>query len=97
MQLKWNDIEPENGVFDFSGLDKNLSIATAKGYDIVMMVEIVKGKNNNDTTPSWVYDAGVPRVQFKGGGGTENGSGYAPNYPNSKFHRSSCHRSSCHT
>jgi hypothetical protein len=83
--VRWAEIEPQNGVFDFTEFDKNLTLATAKGYEMVIMVEIVKGKGNF-TTPEWVYDEGVPRVEYHGGGDEpENGNGDAPYYLDPKF------------
>eukprot|EP00937_MAST-01D_sp_MAST-1D-sp2_P002452 g2452.t1 len=81
--IKWADLEPRNGEFDFSAFDRNLSVAAGqKGYEMIVFVEIVKG--GNATTPQWLYDAGVPVVRYKSGG-MGNGNGYAPFYLNPTF------------
>lgn len=50
IQVRWEDIEPERGVYDFEKLDMALRRARAK--DIKVMLSIV-------TTPHWAREAGV--------------------------------------
>jgi len=84
--VKWADLEPRNGEFDFNAFDRNLTVAAGqKGYEMIVFVEIVKA--GNETTPAWLYDAGVPLVHYttNGGGGGENGNGFAPYYLDATF------------
>lgn len=54
--VKWEDIEPERGVFDWSRLDRDLELAETENRSLMIQV--------NMTAPEWIFDhvAAVGRV-----------------------------------
>jgi hypothetical protein len=63
--LRWSDVEPAPGVFDWSGLDRLASDAVAAGQ--LFSVALVAGAEG---TPAWLGDEGVDLLQFGGPGDT---------------------------
>lgn len=61
--VNWNDIEPADGQFDWSALDRKIDKITE--LDLYVMVLVYVGRHS----PEWLYHAGVPRVasDHKGG------------------------------
>jgi Beta-galactosidase/FG-GAP-like repeat len=58
VRQKWSDLEPEEGVFDFTYLDAVVSNAAAAGKIILLRIgtsggDVAKGGN----TPSWIFTA----------------------------------------
>jgi glycosyl hydrolase family 42 (putative beta-galactosidase) len=58
---RWNIIEPEQGVFDWSSLDAHVRAATGAGKHFVLSV--VAGMD----TPHWVYGLGASAVRLSRG------------------------------
>lgn len=57
----WRDLEPVDGRFDFSSLERSLRAAAANNRYVSLKVYIAP-----DLTPEWVYeDFGVPRILLK--------------------------------
>lgn len=72
---KWSQLEPTNRQFDWSVIEQQLADWTAGGKTVLLKPgpysqTPLEGDPNgdNDETPKWVYDAGVPRLSFAGGG-----------------------------
>ena len=82
--IKWADLEPRPGEFDFSAFDRNLTVAAGqKGYEMIVFVEI--NKEGNKTTPQWLYEEGVPAVLIGKNGGSGGSATYAPYYLDPTF------------
>jgi hypothetical protein len=60
----WNEIEPKDGQFDWTKLDKKLDKVTRQ--NLYVMALVYTGIKN----PEWIYSAGVPRVQSDNKGST---------------------------
>jgi hypothetical protein len=58
----WEIIEPQPGVFDWSGLDAKVRVAHDRGKRIWLQVMTTEGM-----TPQWAIDAGVQMVGSRGG------------------------------
>jgi len=54
----WAETEPEEGVYDFAYIDSVISAARVLNKKI--MLRILAGK----TSPLWIYDAGVQRIDY---------------------------------
>jgi len=52
----WEEIEPEPGVFDWSGLDYAVEKASQNGKYMYIAI------NPGPDAPQWIYDQGVPKV-----------------------------------
>ncbi len=57
LSISWGDIEPEEGVFDFSKLDAQIDKAVSNNQYYLPMIYI-RGME-------WIYDKGVPKVYLK--------------------------------
>ena len=51
-EMKWNNTQPEEGVFDYSMADE--MVAYAQEHDLAIRGHCI-GWHNKDATPSWVY------------------------------------------
>ncbi|MCB9684410.1 MAG: beta-galactosidase [Alphaproteobacteria bacterium] len=60
LRLEWDEVQPERGRYDWSGLDRELDRAVANGK--LFNVSIKAGYHG---TPSWIFDAGVERLVFR--------------------------------
>ncbi len=62
IHVPWREIEPEDGRFDWSNLDREIDEAAGQG--LFVMVQPLTG----DQAPTWLYQRGVPRydTEFKG-------------------------------
>jgi hypothetical protein len=60
----WDEIEPVDGQFDWSKLDRKLAKVTGEGLYVMAMVY------GGRQSPEWIYAAGVPRVETDLNGGT---------------------------
>ena len=58
----WSVIEPQPGVFNWSGLDNKVRVASSRGKRIWLQVMASDGM-----IPQWAIDAGVPIVPSHGG------------------------------
>jgi len=58
-RLKWKDLEPKKGKFDFSDLKNKLQ--RAKNNNYYFYIELWTGENS----PAWIYSNGVPKVNGK--------------------------------
>jgi hypothetical protein len=56
--LNWSDLEPEEGVYDWSALDQALSDAEAHGKRVAPRV-YTNASEFGYATPDWVFDAGA--------------------------------------
>lgn len=75
---RWSIYNPSRGKFDWTSLDKKISDWTANGKKIFISVgpygqtpRSESPTGDNSDTPQWVYDSGVPRITFSGGGRAE--------------------------
>ncbi|KKU52080.1 MAG: Ricin B lectin, partial [Parcubacteria group bacterium GW2011_GWA2_47_10] len=76
VNVKWALAEPARGTYDWSLLDKKITQWTGtSGKKVILKIapygaDPADGEegdsDDNDTTPSWVYDTGVPRISFVG-------------------------------
>lgn len=62
LMVKWKQIEPHDGVFEWNAMDTNISAAITVGLEIIVMVEICKA--DGSATPAWLFADGVPSVNF---------------------------------
>lgn len=57
--LKWNDVEPEPGVFKFEELlDEKLKLADANDFYTFLMIWVAPN------APEWLYENGVPELEM---------------------------------
>lgn len=76
ISTRWELDEPERGRFGWALLDRKISDWTSAGGTGVIISIVPYGQTprpgsasgDNDVTPGWVYDVGVPRLTFPGGG-----------------------------
>jgi hypothetical protein len=54
----WNQVEPKDGVFDWSLVDAQIDLATKAGLYVSIAVEA------GEYTPSWLFAAGAERLHF---------------------------------
>ena len=76
IDVGWAETEPVRGKFDWSSIEKKLSVWAAGGKPVILKIRpynqnpIERDPNgDNSATPRWVYSAGVPRITFNSGGG----------------------------
>jgi hypothetical protein len=76
IDVGWAETEPARGKFDWSSIEKKLSLWSAGGKPAILKIRpynqnpIARDSNvDNNATPRWVYSAGVPRITFNSGGG----------------------------
>ena len=74
--VAWSEIEPENGVFDWSAMDDALAIADANDIGFICSVNV--GPN----APGWLFSNGVPAVMITGSKEGRKGKGPYPYYLN---------------
>jgi hypothetical protein len=67
--VTWADLEPAEGVYDWSALDSALAAAHDKGKRVVPRVYTNSG-DFEQATPSWVFDAGAQGYLFGPGSDT---------------------------
>ena len=60
VDVNWADVEPSQGVFDWKGLDARLERAANLGLYACVGVTVAP------SSPSWLYDQGVPKVMTEG-------------------------------
>ena len=60
-RLKWSDLEPEMGVYDWSKMDEKIHNAVKGKYYYYFVLW------TGPHSPEWIYDHGVPKVACKGG------------------------------
>jgi len=73
--IGWSQAEPRRGKFDWSLVERHVSEWNAGGKPVLFKVlpynqDPIPGDRNGDNsqTPQWIYDAGVRRISFPGGG-----------------------------
>ena len=64
-RLYWSDLEPENGVYDWSNLDSLLEFAASKGVPAAFRIMCAcSGDEKSYETPKWVFDLGAKGDAF---------------------------------
>ena len=66
----WSDIEPRPGEFNFTEIDKFIALCKKHQKGLVLAFSTY-GQHpdiNLQPTPTWLYDKGVERITFHGGG-----------------------------
>ena len=78
--IYWNQLEPEQGVFDWAEFDKNLTLAAGNGLQLNPVIYIFDGGN---PMPRWMANVSEPVLFHRGGrtGRLEQ----APNYLDPAF------------
>ena len=66
--FKWSEIEPKPGQYDFSEMDKMLALAKKYRKGIIFAIATYGQDPKASPTPAWLYDKGVKRISFHGGG-----------------------------
>jgi len=61
-RIKWSDMEPQMGVYDWSKMDEKIQNAVKGKYYYYFVLW------TGPHSPEWIYDYGVPKVACKGGG-----------------------------
>jgi hypothetical protein len=80
-RIKWADLEPKLGVYDWSSLDSHIRNAVEGNYYYYFVLW------TGPHAPEWIYEEGVPKVAVSGGKGKEYFPYYLdPNYIK-YFHR----------
>ena len=64
-RVKWADMEPKPGVYDWSQMDSHIGNAVKGNYYYYFV--LWTGPN----APEWIYEKGVPKVTVSGGKGKE--------------------------
>lgn len=60
-RIKWSDLEPQKGVYDWSNMDEKIHNAVKGKYYYYFVLW------TGPHSPEWIYDHGVPKVACKGG------------------------------
>ena len=60
-RIKWSDLEPQKGVYDWSKMDEKILNAVKGKYYYYFVLW------TGPHSPEWIYDQGVPKVACKGG------------------------------
>ena len=80
-RIKWADLEPKPGVYDWSSLDSHIRNAVEGNYYYYFVLW------TGPHAPEWIYEQGVPKVAVSGGKGKDYFPYYLdPNYIK-YFHR----------
>lgn len=66
--FKWSEIEPKPGQYNFSEMDKMLALAKKYRKGIIFAFATYGQEPKASPTPDWLYDKGVKRITFHGGG-----------------------------
>lgn len=61
-RIKWSDMEPQMGVYDWTKMDEKIHHAVKGKYYYYFVLW------TGPHSPEWIYDHGVPKVASKGGG-----------------------------
>jgi hypothetical protein len=90
---RWADTEPAPGLFDWSLIESRLAEWSAGGKPALLKTAPygqtpITGdpQGDNDLTPPWLYDMGVPRISFAGGGKAHGGTVSVPQVWSSTFY-----------
>jgi hypothetical protein len=76
-RIKWSDLEPQKGVYDWSKMDEKIHNAVKGKYYYYFVLW------TGPHSPEWIYDHGVPKVACKGGG--NNAKDVFPYYLDKKY------------
>ncbi|MBI2569185.1 MAG: beta-galactosidase [Candidatus Schekmanbacteria bacterium] len=71
VSMKWSELEPEAGKYNFSEMDRLLAIAKKLNKGIVFAFSTYGQSPTDQPTPAWLYDNGVRRITFSGGGASK--------------------------
>jgi len=66
--FKWSQIEPQDGQFDFTEIDKMLSLGKRHNKGVIVGFFSYDQNPRAPATPGWLYDRGVQKITFPGGG-----------------------------
>lgn len=66
--VKWSQVEPEPGQFDFTALKEQVGEWGKAGKGVVINLMLYGQEVDDQITPSWVYQQGVESIWFSGGG-----------------------------
>lgn len=65
-RISWTELEPEEGKYDFSVIDRQLDFASERGVPYHFRVRCASRVSNRESdTPDWVYDKGCRFFRFK--------------------------------
>jgi len=76
-RIKWSDLEPQKGVYDWSKMDEKIHNAVKGKYYYYFVLW------TGPHSPEWIYDHGVPKVACKGG--SNNAKDVFPYYLDKKY------------
>ena len=76
-RIKWSDLEPQKGVYDWSKMDEKIHNAVKGKYYYYFVLW------TGPHSPEWIYDHGVPKVACKGG--SNNAKDAFPYYLDKKY------------
>jgi hypothetical protein len=85
--LTWRDFEPQPGVFDFEGFEKQNQFARWRGENqrvVFRLVCDVPGPQAHRDIPDWLYEATTGNGQAYD---NQYGKGFSPDYSNPEFIR----------
>ena len=87
--VKWDEWEPEEGVFDIEGLEERYHIAEWKEQNkhaVIRFMCDIPGDSKHYDIPKWLLDKTNDGTYYN----TDYGKGYSPNYSNEaylKYHK----------
>ena len=79
-RVKWADMEPKPGVYDWSQMDSHIRNAVKGNYYYYFVLW------TGPHAPEWIYEKGVPKVSVSGGKGKETFPYYLDDYYIKYFH-----------
>jgi len=66
--FKWKHLEPSPGQYDFSDIDRTLDLCKKHNKGLVMGFSTYGQTPDDQPTPDWLYEKGVRKITFNGGG-----------------------------
>lgn len=71
--IPWSWLEPEEEKYDFSKIDKLLSLCKQKNKTLILRISTAGSDNSQDSdTPAWVLGSDTKSITFKGTDGKEH-------------------------
>ena len=78
VSFPWSGIEPEQGKYDFSEIDRIKALCEKYNKGMVLCFSPYGQNIKQPVTPKWLYEKGVKKITFSGGGVSKHGQVTVP-------------------